>query len=516
MSAAILKRALGQARIPARLAALLRLSAVLAVLACALVVVGNPAPAGAAPACGVLQSGAAAPANTAVSKACGLIGTPYSWAGGHGSVPGLSYGVCDPSNGAPNDCNVRGLDCSGMVRYAYYLAVGADIINGTARAQFASARAVARFYRSSGTAPLLPGDLVFFGGSASLIHHVAMYIGQGYMVEAPFSGGYVRVSSVMSNSDYYGAIRLYNSDGSTPPPLPPAQDPDKAWVDTSANAPVFSSATSTTQTGTLYKGTNYVFCKVWGRQISDSSGNYNHWWLKTDPDVGPANQYVSAYYLSRWGNDVAKDNSGTDITTCTSDPPPPTSVTKFWVDTSANAAGFGSATSTTQTGTLYKGTNYVFCKVWGRQISDSSGNYNHWWLKTDLDVGPAGQYVSAYYLSRWGNDVAKDNSGTDIPTCAGTTTPPSSTSWVDTFANASVYGSATNSSPTGTLYGGRNYVFCKVWGRQISDSSGSYNHWWLKTDPDVGPAGQWVSAYYLSGWGNDVAKDVNGAVIPSC
>ncbi|MEU6422970.1 SH3 domain-containing protein, partial [Streptomyces spiralis] len=89
----------------------------------------------------------------------------------------------------------------------------------------------------------------------------------------------------------------------TPPPA-------KYWVDTFATAPVYGSPTSTTQTGTLNAGTNYVYCKVWGRQIGDAT-TYNHWWLKTDPDTGPANQYVSAYYLSRWGNDEAKDNNGT-------------------------------------------------------------------------------------------------------------------------------------------------------------------------------------------------------------
>ncbi|MFI5987360.1 hypothetical protein ACIBEA_41635 [Streptomyces sp. NPDC051555] len=64
--------------------------------------------------------------------------------------------------------------------------------------------------------------------------------------------------------------------------------------------------------------------------------------------------------------------------------------------------------------------NYVLCKKWGDEVSDSSGNYNHWWLKTDLDTnlwgsGPA--YISAYYLSNWGNDEAKDNSGHVIPNC---------------------------------------------------------------------------------------------------
>jgi cell wall-associated NlpC family hydrolase len=490
------------------------LSALL-VLATVVVVAGPTLPAGAAPNCGVLQSGAAAQANTAVQKACGLIGTPYSWAGGHGPTPGITYGVCDPSNGAPNDCNVRGLDCSGMVRYAYYLAVGADVINGVTWTQFASPRAVARYYRPSGTAPLLPGDLVFYGGSASTVHHVAMYIGNGYMVEAPYSGGYVRVNSVMAYDDYFGAIRLYNADGSTKP-APAPQDPDKAWVDTYANAPVFSSPTTTAQTGTLYKGTNYVYCKVWGREVSGGNGSYNHWWLKTDPDEGPANQYVSAYYLSRWGNDEAKDNNGTEIRGCTSGPPAPPSVGKYWVDTFANAPGYASPTSTSQTGTLNQGTNYVYCKVWGRQVSGGNGSYNHWWLKTDLDVGPANQYVSAYYLSRWGNDEAKDNSGAVISDCSGGGSAPPSTYWVDTFANASVYGSPTSLTPTGTLYGATNYVYCKAWGREVRDSAGAYNHWWLKTDPDVGPANQWVSAYYLSRWGSDEAKDNGGRVIPDC
>ena len=39
---------------------------------------------------------------------------------------------------------------------------------------------------------------------------------------------------------------------------------------------------------------------------------------------------------------------------------------------------------------------------------------NHYWLLTDPDVG-TGHWVSAYYLSRWGNDVAKDNAGTVLP-----------------------------------------------------------------------------------------------------
>jgi hypothetical protein len=88
---------------------------------------------------------------------------------------------------------------------------------------------------------------------------------------------------------------------------------------------------------------------------------------------------------------------------------------KYWVDIFANAGVFGSPTSQVQTGTLFKGTNYVFGKRQGRVISTAHG-HNHWWLKTDPDQG-TGQWVSAYYLTRWGNDEAKDNNGRTIPDC---------------------------------------------------------------------------------------------------
>jgi hypothetical protein len=90
----------------------------------------------------------------------------------------------------------------------------------------------------------------------------------------------------------------------------------KVWVDTFANAPG-SSTPGGPQTGTLYAGTNYVFCKVGGPVVQHGS-DWNHWWLLTDLDTGNPwrNQYVSAYYLSRWGNDVAKDNNGVVIRDC--------------------------------------------------------------------------------------------------------------------------------------------------------------------------------------------------------
>jgi cell wall-associated NlpC family hydrolase len=40
---------------------------------------------------------------------------------------------------------------------------------------------------------LRPGDLVFFRNGGAPIHHVAMYIGNDRMVEAPYTGANVRV-----------------------------------------------------------------------------------------------------------------------------------------------------------------------------------------------------------------------------------------------------------------------------------------------------------------------------------
>lgn len=94
----------------------------------------------------------------------------------------------------------------------------------------------------------------------------------------------------------------------------------------------------------------------------------------------------------------------------------PTSIpsTEWWITTFANAPGYRGGW--TQDGTLYAGTNYVYCAEWGGEVSDNSGNYNHWWFWTDLDTGGQG-WVSAYYLSKWGNDQELDNNGNPIPSC---------------------------------------------------------------------------------------------------
>jgi cell wall-associated NlpC family hydrolase len=57
----------------------------------------------------------------------------------------------------------------------------------------------------------MPGDLLFYANDTSdpsTIHHVAMYAGNGMMVEAPFSGSYVHVTSAEFGNGYIGATRV--------------------------------------------------------------------------------------------------------------------------------------------------------------------------------------------------------------------------------------------------------------------------------------------------------------------
>jgi hypothetical protein len=137
--------------------------------------------------------------------------------------------------------------------------------------------------------------------------HLDWGVAGGEDVAAVFNG----VTYTGSGGEWRNVVSHNACGGPTPPP----RSTDQYWADTFANAPVFGSPTSTTQTGTLNAGTNYVFCKAEGRRIDGADG-WNHWWLKTDPDTGPAGQYVSAYYLSRWGSDQALDNDGNPVPLC--------------------------------------------------------------------------------------------------------------------------------------------------------------------------------------------------------
>jgi cell wall-associated NlpC family hydrolase len=70
---------------------------------------------------------------------------------------------------------------------------------------------VAQYERSEKVAvtDLRRGDLVFFAsdpGNHRSIYHVGLYIGGGQMIEAPYTGENVRVSSIWRGS-LFGAAR---------------------------------------------------------------------------------------------------------------------------------------------------------------------------------------------------------------------------------------------------------------------------------------------------------------------
>jgi peptidoglycan DL-endopeptidase CwlO len=114
----------------------------------------------------------------AVHAALGQLGKPYRW------------GATGPEQ----------FDCSGLTSWAYLQAGVA--LPRTSRAQWSAGSHVL-------TAALLPGDLVFFGADTrdpGSIHHVGMYVGQGLMVNAPYTGAQVRVEPVRSRG-YVGATR---------------------------------------------------------------------------------------------------------------------------------------------------------------------------------------------------------------------------------------------------------------------------------------------------------------------
>jgi hypothetical protein len=139
-----------------------------------------------------------------------------------------------------------------------------------------------------------------------------------------------------------------------------------------------------------------------------SSGPHLHFQTHNGPSNNDGNTVNPVTFMSARGVNL---NGGS-----TPPPTPPPSGT-YWVDTFASAPG-RSTPGGAQTGTLYAGRNYVYCRVWGPNVQVGSA-FNHWWLKTDLDTGSPwqNQWVSAYYLTRWGNDVAKDNNGVNIPPC---------------------------------------------------------------------------------------------------
>lgn len=130
-------------------------------------------------------------------RALSALGVTYAWGGGTAGGPsrGIRDGGVADSFG---DYNKIGFDCSGLMVYAFAAA-------GVSLPHFSGYQ-----YSAGAHVPLSaiqPGDMLFwsFGGGEGGIHHVALYLGNGEMIEAFESGTTVRVTPVR----FYGGIVPY-------------------------------------------------------------------------------------------------------------------------------------------------------------------------------------------------------------------------------------------------------------------------------------------------------------------
>jgi peptidoglycan DL-endopeptidase RipA len=142
----------------------------------------------------------AAKGQAAVQRALTTLGTPYAWAGGNYNGP--TYGVNSPGTSGWNDSQVYGYDCSGLVMYAW--ASQGLYLAHFAATQFSQAGS---YHPSPGN--FMPGDLLFWGLPGQYdIHHVAIYIGNGNVIQAPYSGTVVQITPWdQVSGDFFGATR---------------------------------------------------------------------------------------------------------------------------------------------------------------------------------------------------------------------------------------------------------------------------------------------------------------------
>ncbi|MFE3445645.1 NlpC/P60 family protein [Nocardia sp. NPDC059180] len=131
-----------------------------------------------------------------VDRAMSQLGVTYAWGGGDEDGPTLGIrdgGVAD-SHG---DYNKVGFDCSGLMIYAF-AGIGVSLPHYSGY-QYNAGTRVPVDERER-------GDMLFWGANGS--QHVALYLGNGKMVEAPQSGDVVKVSPVRESGIMPYAVRI--------------------------------------------------------------------------------------------------------------------------------------------------------------------------------------------------------------------------------------------------------------------------------------------------------------------
>ncbi|QZT60864.1 NlpC/P60 family peptidoglycan endopeptidase RipA (plasmid) [Mycolicibacterium vanbaalenii] len=114
-----------------------------------------------------------------IRRAMSQLGVPYSWGGGNAN---------GPSRGIDQGANTVGFDCSGLMLYAFAgVGIKLDHYSGS---QYNAGRKVP-------SSQMRRGDLIFYGPNAS--QHESMYLGDGMMLEAPYTGSVVKISPVRTS-----------------------------------------------------------------------------------------------------------------------------------------------------------------------------------------------------------------------------------------------------------------------------------------------------------------------------
>ena len=114
-----------------------------------------------------------------IRRAMSQMGVPYSWGGGN---------AAGPSNGIDSGAGTVGFDCSGLILYAF-AGVGIKLPHYSG-SQYNMGRKIP-------SAQMRRGDVIFYGPGGS--QHVTLYLGQGQMLEAPYTGSVVKVSPVRTS-----------------------------------------------------------------------------------------------------------------------------------------------------------------------------------------------------------------------------------------------------------------------------------------------------------------------------
>ncbi len=126
-------------------------------------------------------------ADAEIAAAKSQLGVPYVWGGGT---------VAGPSGG--------GFDCSGLVLFAAFQGSGGRVrLPRTADEQIKTVQQIP-------LSALQPGDLVAFKyPGAATFHHIAIYLGQGMVIEAPSTGDVVKIAPLSSwSGQLYQAGRV--------------------------------------------------------------------------------------------------------------------------------------------------------------------------------------------------------------------------------------------------------------------------------------------------------------------